>query len=106
MATGEDINITSEGKSVHFIREGPLSSGCGADGTLAITIEELNVIHRAMVSPVQKSGDAEVIGGQVMSGEISGNTIKAIFYSALSGVEYAAQHALSGDFVDVIAFGN
>ena len=91
MATEEDIYIESDGKRVLFTTK-------TLDGTATLTIPELSVIHRALVS----CRGSYIVS--LASGGISGNALKLAYIDPTSG-QVTSGLGVSGDLIDVVAAG-
>lgn len=92
MSSEEDIWIESDGKRIIF-----KTATC--DGTNNITVPELSVVHRAIVSVRNSRYNISVA-----SGGISGN---AVLYSIVDTTSGAVTSGLpiSGNLIDIIAAG-
>ena len=92
MATEEDIWIESDGKRVIFTTK-------TSDGTTTVTVPELTVVHRAIVSV--RDGRYNITP---LSGGISGNAIAIQVVDTTSGVATSGL-PISGGLIDIIAAG-
>jgi len=92
MASEEDIWIESDGKRIIF-----KTATC--DGTTAVTIPELSVIHRALISVRNSRYHISLA-----SGGISGNAIAFSVADTTSGA-ITSGLPISGNLLDIVAAG-